>query len=407
MHCILAKWFVKPFIKNRISIGLYRDLTVHQARQQKGSAGNPALTQAIRWITSNGKERSGGKGGFPMFLTSTQLKKTIAWLMNNATPPVRYLTGRYLLKMPAGSKVLSSLRREVETFKDTEEIFAKQKDDGSWCSGGSWAMKPSYQQKSKKGGYDPESPKYVTAIWVLPLLGDMGYTAGDARIRKACEYILSYEALPSYYRIFNDPSLSPDYGKSGICGRFFQRLAAFGKVDFTDDRRVKRGYAAIVSAQREDGGWASQNCVDKNHWTRCCPFSSYHAALALYSSRKKEYEKSLIKALEFLVWHLSTKKPEEIRRFFYHGHSTIHELLMFAELKVGWESKPVRVMQEWLKEMHRSDEGCFQYDGKPVSQYSRHDDGMDARVAKYRLYHLIEDDWLTYHAARIAAAAGA
>jgi hypothetical protein len=28
---------------------------------------------------------------------------------------------------------------------------------------------------------------------------------------------------------------------------------------------------------------------------------------------------------------------------------------------------------------------------------------MDSRVAKYRLYHLIEDDWLTYYATRIAA----
>jgi len=38
-------------------------------------------------------------------------------------------------------------------------------------------------------------PKYVTAIWVLPLLGDMGFTVADKRIRKACEYIISYKEL--------------------------------------------------------------------------------------------------------------------------------------------------------------------------------------------------------------------
>lgn len=52
---------------------------------------------------------------------------------------------------------------------------------------------------------------------------------------------------------------------------------------------------------------------------------------------------------------------------------------------------------------HRADEGYFRYDGKPISQYSQWKDGMDARVAKYRLYHLIEDDWLTYHLTRIGA----
>jgi hypothetical protein len=88
---------------------------------------------------------------------------------------------------------MTNLWSDVQTCRDAEEIFSKQREDGSWCSGGSWALKPPYLQKSKTGGYDPESPKYVTAIWVLPLLGDMGFTADDQRIRKACEYILSYK----------------------------------------------------------------------------------------------------------------------------------------------------------------------------------------------------------------------
>jgi hypothetical protein len=53
--------------------------------------------------------------------------------------------------------------------------------------------------------------------------------------------------------------------------------------------------------------------------------------------------------------------------------------------------------------MYRADEGCFRYIGKPISKYSNREDGMDARVAKYRLYHLIEDDWLTYYMTRIGA----
>jgi hypothetical protein len=259
-------------------------------------------------------------------------------------------------------------------------------------------------QKSKPGGYDPESPKYVTTIWVLPLLGDMGFTAEDARVKKACEYILSYkvEGMEICYRVFNDPSFSPDYDEFAPC-RFSHWLVALAKVGLQDDVRVKRGYEVLLGSQREDGGWVYPGHFRERNWTRSCPASSYGATLALYYSKNEGYRNRLIKALEFLVWHLSTKQAQEIQRFFYHGHSTVHELLMFSELQVGLEEKPVQAMLEWLMAMYRPDEGCFKYTGKPISQYSRRKDAMDSRVAKYRLYHLIEDDWLTYYATRIAA----
>ena len=336
-------------------------------------------------------------------LSANQIDKSVAWLLDNGSPPVRYLTHKYLLKAPSSSE-MDSLWGDVQTCRDPEEILSKQRGDGSWCSGGSWALKPSYQQKSKPGGYDPESPKYVTTIWVLPLLGDMGFTVEDARVKKACEYILSYkvEGMEECYRIFNDSSFYPDYDAFGPC-RFSQWLVALGKVGLQEDVRVKKGYEVLLGSQREDGGWVSPAHFRERNWTRSCPASSYGAALALYCSKNEGYRDQLVKALEFLVWHLSTKQAQEIQRFFYHGHSIVHELLMFSEFGVGLKRKPVRAMLEWLVAMHCPDEGCFKYVGKPISRYSRRKDGMDSRVAKYRLYHLIEDDWLTYYATRIGA----
>ena len=336
-------------------------------------------------------------------LNANQIDKSVAWLLDNGSPPVRYLTHKHLLKASSGPE-MDDLWGGVQTYRDAKEILSKQREDGSWCSGGSWALKPSYLQKSKPGGYDTESPKYVTTIWVLPLLGDMGFTVEDARIEKACDYILSYKVagMEIYYRIFNDPSFYPDYDEFGPC-RFSQWLVALGKVGSQEDVRVKRGYEVLVGSQREDGGWVAPVHFRERNWTRSCPFSSYGAALALYCSKNEGYSDQLIKALEFLVWHLSTKQAQEIQRFFYHGHSTIHELLMLSEFQVGLEEEPVRAMLEWLMTMHSPDEGCFRYTGKPISKHSRRKDGMDSRVAKYRLYHLIEDDWLTYYATRIGA----
>lgn len=76
---------------------------------------------------------------------------------------------------------------------------------------------------------------------------------------------------------------------------------------------------------------------------------------------------------------------------------------MLSELNVGLKEKAVQTIIEWLMTMYRPDEGYFRYIGKPISKYSRQIDYMDARVAKYRLYHLIEDDWLTYYMTRIVA----
>jgi hypothetical protein len=342
-------------------------------------------------------------GGNMVILSTNQIDQNIAWLVSNGSPPVRYLTHKYLLKAPIDSQVMISLWKDVQTCKDADEIFSKQREDGSWCSGGSWAQKPPYLQKSKAGGYDPESPKYVTAIWVLPLLGDMGFTVEDERVRKACEYILSYKEIELHDRIFNDTSFNEDFAQVEICSRFFYRLAALAKVGFQTDDRVKRGYAALLGAQREDGGWISPGCASQHNWTRSCPFASYGATLALYCAQNEEYRSPLTKALEFLIWHLSTKQADEIQRFFYHGHSTIHELLMFTEYEVGLNEEPVKALLEWVMTMYHPDEGCFKYAGKSISDYSRRKDGMDSRVAKYRLYHLIEYDWLTYYATRIGA----
>jgi hypothetical protein len=96
-------------------------------------------------------------------LSAKQIDKSVAWLLDNGSPPVRYLTHKYLLKAPSSSE-MDNPRGDVQTCSAAEEILSRQREDGSWCSGGSWALKPPYLQKSKPGGYDPESPKHVTTI---------------------------------------------------------------------------------------------------------------------------------------------------------------------------------------------------------------------------------------------------
>ena len=80
----------------------------------------------------------------------------------------------------------------------------------------------------------------------------------------------------------------------------------------------------------------------------------------------------------------------------------VKELLMLSEFGIGMDARPVRVVLEWLRGMYVQEEGCFRYQGKPISRHKFRQDGATPAVLKYRLYHLVEDDWLTYYMTRVA-----
>jgi len=332
-----------------------------------------------------------------MMLSSSQIKRNVDWLLTNGSAPIKYLTHKHLLGTTGSTKSMRSLWYEVDNSPCVQEIFGKQEKDGSWHAGGSWAQNPSY---TVKGGIDPFTPKYVTTAWILPLLGEMGYCATDERILKACRFIVSsgYFLDP----LFNKPTneISQIQTDLSPC-RFAQYMIAVGAVNFVDDR-VEKGYEVLLSLQRDDGGWVFTRHSEQVGWTRSCPFSSYHAVMALYYSQNLAYRDALIRGVEFLLWHLSTKKDCNLQQFFYHGHSTVRELVMFSELGMGLQTRAVRTILKWLMTMYDAEQGCYRYTGKPVSKYSKKQDGIDSRVAQYRFYHMIENDWLTYHMTTIA-----
>jgi hypothetical protein len=331
-----------------------------------------------------------------MFLTKEQIDKSINWLLENSSTPVLYLTHRHILNTSGDTDMMRGLWCKVQSSSDITEIFSKQNRDGSWFASGTWAAKI----KPLQFGYNPETPKYMTTIWILPHLGDLGFTIQDERIHRACHYVLTYQVGSNpTYRIFNERDYYPDQSTFGPC-RFSQYLISFAKVCLHDSR-VTKGYDILLGSQRKDGGWVASGCLRTKGWTRSCPASTFGCTYALYC-RKEQYHEPLIRALNFLNWHLSTKQDSDLRRFWYHGHSTVHEMLMFSEYGIALEGRPVRTILDWLMSMYLPDTGSFRYIGKPISKLKFRTDAVSSRVAKYRFYHLIEDDWLTYYMTRIA-----
>lgn len=333
-----------------------------------------------------------------MILTSSQIKKNVDWLLTNGSAPVKYLTYKHLLDSNGSMKIKRNLWCEVDNSLCVQEIFGKQEKDGSWHTGGSWAHNPSY---AIKGGIDPYRPKYVTTVWILPLLGEMGYSTSDKRILKACRYVVSHGLFldPLFDQQTNEISRSTV--DCFICP-VAQHMIALGAVNFIDDVKVEKGYEVLLCMQCDDGGWVDPKHSNQMGWTRSCPYSTYHAVMALYCSKNPAYKEALISGVECILWHLSTKKDYDLQQFFFHGHSTVRELVMFSKLGMGLQTRAVRTILKWLMTMYDASQGCYRYKGKPVSKYSKKEDSIDSRVAKYRFYHMIENDWLTYNMTTIA-----
>ncbi|MBN2245430.1 MAG: hypothetical protein JW755_06265, partial [Candidatus Aminicenantes bacterium] len=191
-----------------------------------------------------------------------QIEKNINWLLTNGSPPVAYLTHRDLLDTDPGSREMKDLWEKVKNQDEVSHIFSRQQTDGSWCTSGPWAAPASYLPQS---GYTPVSPKYVTTAWILPILGDMGFTAEDIRIKRACDYILSYQEESGFISEERDVTrYDPRF--QNPC-RFSVTLIALGKAGAGNDPRVKKACDLLVKWQRQDGGWAFSEHYIQRRWT--------------------------------------------------------------------------------------------------------------------------------------------
>jgi hypothetical protein len=357
-----------------------------------------------------------------MFLSEEQIAHCIRWLIDHASPPVRYLTHRHILKTALQSKPMVDLWKDVETGRDAHEIFDTQNEDGSWFSGGPWGPK-GYRQETGRG-FTATRPKFVTTAWLLPFLGEMGFAAADERVKKSCEFILQETKYPAY-----PPEPPPQV--VNCCGLFAIPLRALASVGMAADERLGGGWEWLARCQRKDGGWLNPNHLADSPtpsktsgrwpWDRSCVWGSTFAIQALFYTESPQYRHALTAGLEFLLWHYAQQNKEAIQTWIYHGHNTVKELLMFSEAGLELCSPPVQALLDWLMSYYRPDEGMFRTQEKPIPDFNRQISAImkdfegrygadywptvakaSAPVLRYQLYHLVEDDWLTYYLTRIA-----
>lgn len=160
----------------------------------------------------------------------------LPWLLEPENPPVRYWTLVDILDRPRDDVQVRTAQAAIPTYPPVAELLAAQKREGYWG-------KPDY--------YLPRTGRGT--FWVLSVLGDLGLTAEDERVQRACDFMFTHQRENG---AFCRHQQALDQGRvwQEACthARIVRFLIQFG---YADDSRVRKAIGWLVLIQREDGMW--------------------------------------------------------------------------------------------------------------------------------------------------------
>ena len=129
-------------------------------------------------------------------------EKTLNWLLEAQDPGARYLAMRDLLDLPANDPDLISAQQQAHQQGPISAILNEMNPEGYWVEPG-----PGYL------------PKYRSTVWSLIMLAQLGASIDqDARIEKACRYILEH-TLTEYgqFSASGTPGSTADCLQGNMC----------------------------------------------------------------------------------------------------------------------------------------------------------------------------------------------
>ncbi len=148
----------------------------------------------------------------------------LPWLLDGKRPAVRHQALRLLLDRPAADPEVRDTRQAAMHAGPIAAILAEQDPAGYWVKPG-----PGY------------AGKYSGTVWQVIFLDQLGADGDDARVRAACEYVLSHtqSASGGFGASGSKDELPPPPSHAIHClnGNLLRALLGFG---WLDDPRVQR-----------------------------------------------------------------------------------------------------------------------------------------------------------------------
>lgn len=148
----------------------------------------------------------------------------LPWLLDPENPGVRHAALTELLDRPPDDPEVVAAKSAINASRPVKAILDAQHPDGYWVKPG-----PGY------------SPKYRSTVWQLIFLDQLGADGRDARVRAACDYVLSHTQAPNGGFGASGQEHSPNAPNSSVIhclnGNLLRALLGFG---YAGDERVER-----------------------------------------------------------------------------------------------------------------------------------------------------------------------
>jgi hypothetical protein len=144
----------------------------------------------------------------------------LPWLLDPDAPGVRYLALRDLLDLAPDDPQLAAARRAAQRAGPIAAILDQMDPAGFWAAPG-----PGYL------------PKYRSTVWSVITLAQLGASSGeDARIRRACAYVLDHALnAGGQFSMSGPPSGTLDCLQGNLCWALIELGCADPRLDTAFD----------------------------------------------------------------------------------------------------------------------------------------------------------------------------
>jgi hypothetical protein len=159
-----------------------------------------------------------------------------AWLLEPENAPIRYWTLVDILNRPSDDPEVREAQAAIPHYPPVAELLASQKRDGYW---------------SQRDYYLPRTS--LGTFWVLSVLGDLGLTAENEHVRRACDFMFTHQrengAFCRRRRVSGQGTV---WQETCTHARIVRFLIQFG---YANDARVRKAIDWLLPIQRDDGMW--------------------------------------------------------------------------------------------------------------------------------------------------------
>jgi len=223
-------------------------------------------------------------------------KDVLQWLLDGEAWVV-YRTLTWLLDKDEKDNSVMTARGAIPNHPLIEKIFVGLNEDGYW---------------GKPKDIHTWWPKKDTTFWILPMLGDFGFTIEDGRIARACEYVFGTQLQSGGFGW--DPPTKPSDCHSAIITESLTKLGLIG------DSRLQKAYDWLIRRQRLDGGFWCKDTGQiggPREKEPSCAMATMYVLGALAQNPKLRSSEIAMKGVDFLFgcW----KNRGKIR---YAGHDS-------------------------------------------------------------------------------------